>query len=209
LVDAKKANAEDFYNYSQCLKANNKYGEAEMALKEYAKLGKGEIRATEINANGNTVEKIKAQKPFFELNTITGNSNKADFSPYYVSDNKVVFASNRKAHSLSSKNIHTYNEENFLDLYESTPDANGNLTEVKKYVKKLNTRFHEGTICLNKAGNLMYFTRNNYNNAKVTTSDQGVNNLQLFKAVKVGENWVEEKLSFNEIIQLWASYAIF
>ncbi len=198
LMDTRNATAEDAYNYAQCLKANNKYGEAEMVAKEYATMGKGEVRAIEIAANGNTVEKIKAQKPYFELNAITGNSKKADFSPYFISDNKVVFASNRKAHSLSSKNIHTYNGENFLDLYESTPDANGNLTEVKKYVKKLNTRFHEGTICLNKAGTVMYFTRNNYNNAKVTTSDQGVNNLQLFKAVKVGENWVEEKLAFND-----------
>jgi outer membrane protein OmpA-like peptidoglycan-associated protein len=197
LVDGNKANAEDVFNYAQCLKANNKYGEAEQALNNYSNMAKGQVRATEINNKTITVAKIQAQKPYFELNKISGNSKKADFSPYYLNDNTVLFASNRKG-SLASKNIHTYNEENFLDLYQATPDASGNLTEVKKYTKTLNTRFHEGTICLNKAGDVMFFTRNNYANAVVTKSDQGVNNLQLFKAKKVGSAWVEEKLPFND-----------
>jgi outer membrane protein OmpA-like peptidoglycan-associated protein len=198
LYDAGKSNPEDVYNYAQCLKANNKYSEAEVVASKYAAVGKGEIRASEIASKTNTVDKIKAQKPYFELNKITGNSKKADFSPYFLNDNTVLFASNRKAHSLSSKNLHTYNNENFLDLYQAKPDANGNLTEVKRFTKNLNTRFHEGTICLNKAGDVMFFTRNNYANTVVTKSDQGVNNLQLFKAKKVGETWVEEKLPFND-----------
>jgi outer membrane protein OmpA-like peptidoglycan-associated protein len=198
LVDGSKANADDVFNYAQCLKANNKYSEAEQALNNYAAMSKGEVRATEISSKTNSVDKIKAQKPYFEVNKITGNSKKADFSPYYLNDNTVLFASNRKGHSLSSKNVHTYNEENFLDLYQATPDANGNLGDVKKFTKNLNTRFHEGTICLNKAGDVMFFTRNNYANTVITKSDQGVNNLQLFKAKKVGETWVEEKLPFND-----------
>ncbi|MGL5077521.1 MAG: hypothetical protein ACRDBG_17075, partial [Waterburya sp.] len=197
LVDANKANAEDTYNYAQCLKANNKYGEAEQVLTNYSSMAKGQIRASKQGDKSNTVSKIQAQKPYFELNKITGNSPKADFSPYYLNDNTVLFASNRKG-SLASKNIHTYNNENFLDLYQATPDGSGNLTNVKKYTKSLNSRFHEGTVCLNKAGDVMFFTRNNYANSVVTKSDQGVNNLQLFKAKKVGEKWVEEKLPFND-----------
>jgi outer membrane protein OmpA-like peptidoglycan-associated protein len=198
LVDANKANSEDIYNYAQCLKANNKYSEADAALMNYSSMSKSEVRAKEISSKSNTVDKIKAQKPYFEVNKITGNSSKADFSPYYLNENTVLFASNRKGNSVASKNIHSYNENNFLDLYQAIPDASGNLTEVKKFNKKLNTRFHEGTVCFNRAGTVMFFTRNNYANSVVTKSDQGVNNLQLFKASKIGETWVEQKLPFND-----------
>ncbi len=125
------------------------------------------------------------------------NNKYSNFGPSYYGD-KVIFASPTKRNYII-KNIWTPNEQPYLDLYEGTMQAGGELKDVQKFSNKLNTKYHEGDVCFTKDLKRVYFTRNNYYKRKYVADTLGVNRLQLYTAV-VGEEgeWSDvQPLPFN------------
>ena len=195
LVDAGKAEPEELYSYSQILKANGKYNEADAVLNNFYSIKSTDTRGKEYNRSKGILEKIKKEKPFFKITQIEGNSSDADFGTCYFND-KIVFASARKK-NLAVSNLHSWDNQSFLDLYSADKDGSSNLKNIQQLNKKINSKFHEGPACYALDGKTMFFTRNNFFKNKIQKSAEGVNNLELFRAKLINNKWEEEKLPFN------------
>ena len=195
LATKQSASVQVIYYYAQALRFNGKYAESNVQMTRFYQLSGSDTRAKEFSADPNFTETIQAQQPYFELKTLNVNSDKSDFGACYFGG-KVVFASARP-YRVSKQNFHTYNGSPFLDMYEATRESDGQLNNVTLLNSKVSTKYHEGPACFTADGNTMYFTRNNYFQGKYRKSSQGVNNLKIFRASLVANEWVEENLSIN------------
>jgi outer membrane protein OmpA-like peptidoglycan-associated protein len=195
LYKENKASAEETYSYAQVLKANGKDVEAEQVMQKFHDLNTRDSRALEYEKKKPELAKLKADKPYFTVAGIQGNSAEADFSPTFWND-KVLFVSGRNP-SLANVTLHTWNNKPFLNLYTATKDGSNNLTEIHKFAGSVNTKYHEGPSVFTKDGKTLYFTRNNYFKHKYKNSTKGVNMLELYRAVNKDGNWVQEKLNID------------
>jgi outer membrane protein OmpA-like peptidoglycan-associated protein/tetratricopeptide (TPR) repeat protein len=195
LYESGKADAEEIYAYAQTLKSNGKYKEAEQVLDKFYFQNKSDTRGLEHTSKKGTLDKILNEKPYFDIKNLDVNTKMADFSTAYSGD-KVVFASNRGRNS-SIVTEHTWNEQPFLDLYEASKDAQGNLSMPKKLSKRVNTKYHEGPAAYSADGKYIYITRNNFFNSQYKKSSKGVNNLKLYRGKQVNNEWVFEDFPFN------------
>ena len=95
----------------------------------------------------------QTQNTDIELQSASFNTSEAEFSAVYV-DNDIIYVSDKK----SSYPINRYNSENgryFCQFYTDSKDD-----IIKSLVKKLNTKFHEGQVCLNSDKTLAFYTKN-------------------------------------------------
>ena len=190
-----KADSEETYAYAQCLKWVGNYEKADEVMNQFASSNPSDLRAVDFKKNKAAFDKIKSQAPKFELKNLGINTNFADFGPAYRGK-EIIFASAGKGGG-SVKRVHTWNGEPFLNLYSGELN-NGEISKVKTFRKKINTKYHEGPACFSTDGNTMYFTRNNYFDKKFGKDKKGVNNLKLFKSIYKDEEWqAEEMLPFN------------
>ncbi len=68
----------------------------------------------------------------------------------------------------------------------------------RQFSRSLNTKYHEGPATFSADGTQIIFTRNNYNNGKVKTSEENVNKLKLYTARQVNGEWTTiTELPFN------------
>lgn len=88
--------------------------------------------------------------------------------------------------------------EGFTNLYKSTIDSDGVLTNVRRAFKNLSTKFHEATPAFTKDGKTVYFTRNNYNNGKRGMNASETTLLKIYKAILKDDKWIDPvALPFN------------
>ena len=180
LMNYSEVNAEDMYHYSEILKINKKYKEADEWLVNYKEKKKEDSRAKRKLANNNYSE-MAVDKGQFNLFLITKNEKNADFGAA-LWNNKIVFASSREIEGEIIKRQYNWDNQPFLDMYVADRKSDGQLTTPKQFHKELNTRYHEGPACFNMDGSQMYFTRNNYYQKKAKASQKGVNHLMIFIA---------------------------
>lgn len=193
VVKSEEKSPEDIYNYAAILSKNGKHGESEKWMKQYESVATSDSRAKQYSAKPSFYKTLLKDQGRFDIKNIAVNSAQEDFGPTYYKD-KVVFASSREG-VVPIKRTWNWNGLPFLDMYEATPDAENELSEIQELLKgKKNNKYHEGPVTFNKEGNYMVFTRNNY---KGKSSD-GVVKLQLFSAELVDDKWGKEQaLPYN------------
>jgi outer membrane protein OmpA-like peptidoglycan-associated protein len=109
----------------------------------------------------------------------------------------VVFTSARDTGNFSKK-IHTWTGENFTNLFVADLSNEGALSNVDKYGKKLNSKFHESTPVFTKDGKTVYFTRNNFNDGKKGKDANRITLLKIYKATLEDSTWNNiTELPFN------------
>jgi outer membrane protein OmpA-like peptidoglycan-associated protein len=182
-------------HYSEALRADGKYSESQLWMGKYYEQKGDDIRAKQYYDNADYYTKINSQMPYFSIRNLEANTAQSDFGTAFFND-KIVFASARVT-NVSVKNIHTWNNAPYLNLFIANRDGDGNLTGVSELNKNINTRYHEGPACFSADGKTIYFTRNNYFHKKFHKDKQGINNLKIFRAVNVNGEWKEEDLSIN------------
>lgn len=184
--------ADYVYRYALSLKSNQLYDASNKVMDRFIEM-KGEDYRSKLYVNErNYLQEIEAQSGRFELVNIGFNSELSDFAPtFYQGD--LVIASNR-AKRASSKRLHDWNEQPFLDLYLM---SGNDLEKSNKLDKNINTKYHESTAIFTKDGNTIYFTRNNYYKNDFKTDDAGLNRLKLLRGKRNGESWDIEELPFN------------
>ncbi|MDQ3108685.1 MAG: carboxypeptidase regulatory-like domain-containing protein, partial [Bacteroidota bacterium] len=182
-------------HYAEALRANGKYVESESWMQKYFAVRGDDMRAKLYMSNAQYFETLKAQQPYFSLSNLDVNTPQSDFGTAFYNGN-IIFASSR-LDKVSVKNVHTWNEMPFLNLYVANRDGQGNLSKVIALNEKLNTRYHEGPACFSADGKVLYFTRNNYFKKKFRKDTKGINNLKIFRATTNNGTWQEENLSIN------------
>lgn len=177
LIDRKVSQPEDVFNYSQALKSNGKYLQAEQWLKEYSELRPEDGR---VNLQVSLLEYIKflmRDSTKYDILNTSINTIGSDMGPAFYND-RLVFSST----SIGSKASVTYkwNELPYLNMYSAKISANGDLSNVEPFAPKLKTSYHDGPVSIDQKRGIIYLTRNNYSKGKTGQSREGIVNLKIF-----------------------------
>lgn len=183
-----KAAAETYYHYAQTLKSLGNYQEANKQMDVFAKMMPKDERAKEHLANPNYIPSLSSTTKLFDVaETNIKSKGQSDFGAVLTNDNTLYFASTRNSSNKTDK----WNEQPYLDIYQSTRDANGNFSEPTP-VRELNTPFHDGPVTLSADGNTMFFARDGHSEGqyeKDKKSNTKVGQQGIYKATKVGGKW--------------------
>ena len=187
---------ECYYRYAQSLKSIKEYEKADEMMAKFNKENGNDLRAKLANTQKDYLEVIKKNSGRYVIENAGINSKYSDYGSTYYKGN-LVFTSARDTGSFV-KRMDPWTGEGFTNLYESTIDSDGALTNVRRAFNKLKTKFHESTPVFTKDGKTVYFTRNNYNDGKRGKDAKETTLLKIYKATLNGEKWEDIiELSFN------------
>lgn len=188
--------AEYLYRYSQCLKAAENYTKANEYLSKFSQMTTKDARSQLYSQNPNYLEDIKEQSDRYTIENAGINSEFSDYGAALYKQ-QLIFASTRDTGSVSNIK-HKWTNQSFTNLYTSTIEDDGNLSQPVAFSSKINSKFHESTPVFTKDGTTMYFTRNNFNKGKTKKDDDKVVLLKLYKATLNGSKWENVvELPFN------------
>ena len=136
----------------------------------------------------------------YTVNGVSVNTKLSDFGTAFFGKNKVIFASPKDNISITRIKWEGNNQP-FLDLYIGDIDENGEITNKKRVIGDINTKYHEGVVSFTKDKKTVYFSANDYLKKRYRTDSTGTNNIQLFKAKVTSKGeWVNViKLPFNDL----------
>ncbi|MFV8336476.1 OmpA family protein [Flavobacterium sp. RSP29] len=181
-----KQDPETYYRYAQMLKSNGKYAEFNAQMKIFSSLVPDDQRAKQFNKNPNYRQELLNKEKLFVVDEILINSQRSDFGANLYGD-ILYFASARN----ENNKIYGWNNEPFLDIYQSTYNADGSYSEPIP-VNELNSRFHEGPVTMTKEGNAVYFSSESFKDKlfeKDKTHKLKFGQVNLYKAVKEKGKW--------------------
>jgi outer membrane protein OmpA-like peptidoglycan-associated protein len=175
----------EYIRYSMLLCSEAKYSEAEeKLLKSEALFGLDSLtrRMKQELAKfiGSTFKPAN-----FLVKEIKGNSTKSEISVFPIDSVTAVFSSTRKQ-KVTIRRYNAINNEPMYDLFIANYDTTG-FSNVKRFDE--NTKFHEGSSCIDTLNGLFYFTRNNYVNGEIQRDSLGNMLLKLYQA-----NFIKGKL---------------
>lgn len=187
--------AETYYRYAQVLKSNGKYAEANVQMKAFATMVPNDQRTKEFIANPDYLTELINKEKLFEVNKISLNSNRSDFGAVLYGE-VLYFASARN----ESNKTYGWNDEPFLDIYQSAYNENKKYSEPIP-VTELNSTFHEGPLTMTKDGNTIYFSSESLKDKlfeKDSAKKLKFGQVNLYKANKENGKWgVITPLPFN------------
>ncbi len=198
LINTGKYNASDLYSLASVLQMNKKYEEASSWMQKYAQRNPADSRGRRFVENPTYYEELIVIDTTVSLNNLAINTKYQDFSPTYYKKDKVAFASSRDDSYFVNRKWNGNNQP-FLDLYIADLQDNNVLSNVRKFSKKVNKKFHDAPATFNKDGNVMIITRNNYEKIIAKKGKVCDNNLMLYESILSDKQvWSNpEKLSFN------------
>lgn len=180
---------EYYFRFAQTLRALKNYDKADEMMSKFNELNGGDLRAELFTEEPDYLRNIDYIKSTYTIQDIRSiNSRYSDFAPTEY-EGKLIFASSRDTGGISKKR-HKWNNEPFLDLYETEiGEASNSFSKPKNFSRQLNSKFHESTTTFSKDGNTVYFTRNNFNNGNYRKSKSGTNKLKIYKSTKRNGKW--------------------
>ncbi|MCB0706025.1 MAG: OmpA family protein [Saprospiraceae bacterium] len=126
-------------------------------------------------------------------NSVLINTEHLDFSPAFY-QNGIVYVSSRYQNGPIDKKI----GETFFELFYAELDKEGNPLEPQDFSVNVNSQTHEGPVTFNKAGNRIYFTRNNMHKGVRQADSRDVTRLKIYEAEKGVFDWENvRELPFN------------
>lgn len=183
---ATKQDAETYYKFAQSLKSNGKYTLADAQMKTFAGLVPDDQRSKLFLKNPNYLTELLKKEKLFVVEKVSINSQRSDFGANLY-DDILYFASARN----ESNKIYGWNNEPYLDIYQSTYNANGSYSEPVP-VTELNTKFHEGPVSLTNDGTVAYFSGESFNDklfVRDKTHKLKFGQVSLHKATKENGKW--------------------
>jgi outer membrane protein OmpA-like peptidoglycan-associated protein/tetratricopeptide (TPR) repeat protein len=187
LAAKESQDAEFYWKYAQMLKANGKYEEANKQMAVFAQKAPNDKRAVNFKSNPNYLSKLLDKQKAFNVKTLKINSEKTDFGGFLDNESQLYFVSSRN----KTKRTDGWNEEPYLDIYRVTYTLDGNFGKVEEQAD-LNTKWHDGPVCIAPDGKTMYFARDSHAEKKFE-KDKKLNakfgQVNLYRATKNGEKW--------------------
>lgn len=187
--------ADYMYRYAQSLKSSKEYEASDVWMQKYQAAKITDVRAKKIANNPDYMKKIESNSGRYEVKTLSLNSTSSDFAPSFKGE-QLVFSTARDSGTVS-RNIHTWNNKPFTNLYAATSSGNGDFGSASK-LSSLNKKTHETSAVFTKDGSTVYFTRNNSENGKFSRDEDGVSRLKIYRANLSDGNWSNiTELPFN------------
>lgn len=191
-----KQDSETYYRYAQMLKSEGKYEESNKQMQQFANMEPNDQRAIDFKKDPNYLPKLKSQQKLFDEQIMTINSDKSDFGAVLTNDNVLYFATARN----TGGKKYGWNEEPFLDLYQSIQNTDGTFSEPTP-VSEINTQFHDGPATVSADGNTMYFASESFKEKEFIRDRENklkIGQVYLYKATKENGKWTNiQSLPFN------------
>lgn len=196
VVEQQNVPVDYFYKYAQALRGTKDYKESRVWMKRFKTVG-GEINSDKFLNDADFITAIYNAKQQYFLKPINFNSKYSDFGAF-EHEGTLYFASSRNEGAIT-KHRYGWNEEPFLDIYQTSASSNDSIVNHKSKIKgDVNSVFHEGPLTITKDGKTMYFSRNDYNKKVLGKNEEGITNLKIYKATLVDDKWTQiEELPFN------------
>jgi outer membrane protein OmpA-like peptidoglycan-associated protein len=193
VVKGKTVKAEPVYNYAQSLKANGKFSDYNIAMKQFAALAPNDSRAIEFMKNPNYVPMLMERHKFSATNMKDINTEYSEFGGIVIGKD-FYFSSARN----TTRKKYGWNEEPYLDIYIAE-DVGGTIKNAELLKnKEINTKYHEGNVAITADGKRMYFDRNDYYRGKYDKSEEGINQINLYYTEWVAGAWKDvQSVAFN------------
>lgn len=174
------------YRYAQVLKSNKKYEEANKQMMLFSSKLPTDNRGIAFDKEPDYLSRLNSIDDAFEIQKIEINSDHSDFGGVLYK-NTLYFVSSRNL----SNTIYGWNNEPFLDIYQSNYDNDGKFS-APILVEELNTKYNEGPVTITKDGNTVYFSTESFNDNlidknKVKKLNYG--QVNIFKATNVDGKW--------------------
>ena len=196
LIDKREDEPEDLFNYSQALKSNGKYLEAEQWLQEYADFRPEDGR---VNVQASLLEYIKhlhKDSSRYVIRPLSVNTEGSEIGPAYYRD-QMIFSSTHGGNGAVSRK-YKWNELPYLDLYFGDIAADGDLVNVKPFAPKLKTSYHDGPVSFDLHEDKLFITRNNVGKTGANKGKEGEVNLKILLGGKEDDKWeYRGELPFN------------
>jgi tetratricopeptide (TPR) repeat protein len=193
-----------FLRYAQVLSQNEKYLESQKWYAQYLLARRSDVSADNNMTSLSKLPSLFGDSSQVSVQSLLINTRYEDFSPTFYK-NGIVFASGRPSTG-AKKYIFGWNNGAFLDLYyTSNPDLKVLTTAIGKKSRAnerairqssamrlqgdVNSVYHEGPATFSASGDKMFFTRNNYNQKKFKTDNQGISRLKIYQAKSEGNQW--------------------
>lgn len=194
LIQIEERQMADYYEYAQLLRINGNMEESKKWLEKYIQLAPDDKRAVNQYNQLNELIELKDKIKRIEVKEVDGNTRFTDMTAAYYND-RLVFSSAKDSFSMVRNNFE-WNDQPFLNLFETKPNPKSDFSGSIPFSTKLNTRVHEGPVIFTSDYKTIYFTRNGHISGKKNKSPNGVNNLQIFISSFDGKEW-SEPVSFQ------------
>ncbi|MCG9794053.1 OmpA family protein [Flavobacterium algicola] len=188
---------DDYFRYSESLKASGNYSEANKIYLDYLTNTNNEFEKSIFGKNIKILANITALGKRFEIKNLAINTPNSEFGGFLLKKN-LVFSGVMDNNGLFDKKF-KWNNEKYLDLVAVPFDKiNSADAVVNLFSNEIKTSMHESNAVFTKDGKTMYFTRNNYKKGRRAKNKDRVSNLQIFKAEFINDQWSNiTSLSFN------------
>ena len=188
--------AETYYRYAQMLKAQGQYEAANAQMQKFAAADPSDQRAIEFKKDPNYLPKLKSQAKLYDQKSLAINSEKSDFGAFLSNENILYFASARN----KARKTYGWNEEPFLDLYQSVSNSDGTFAEPTT-VGSINTQYHDGPATISADGKTMYFASESFKEQEFKKDKKNrlkMGQVYIYKATREGDGWGNIKeVGFN------------
>lgn len=196
IVELPESEPANMFYYGKILMSQEKYEEAKKWFSSYLQKVPDDFVAEMLLVSCNSISSFKEDTTLFTIKEANIPEIATAFAqvPY---GKGIVFSADK----IAFKNSTTANwtGRSYLDIYFSQKDDNGKWMSPALLRGTVNGQYHEGPACFNQKGDVVYFTRSNYfKKKKLIKSSKDENNLKLFRAELVGDNWTNvTELPFN------------
>ena len=189
--------ADYYFRYAQALRSSGNSELADQMMERFTAMSRAmaDARAALYEADRDYMAEIEANSGRYDTAAFGYNSRFSDFAPAFYKSG-LLFSSDRDTGNLA-RYRHTWNQRDFLDLYEVNTDSASGRKPLK--VAGVNTRYHESTSVISPDGATLYFTRTNLVDDKRAADAEGMVRLKIYRARLIDGVWggVEE-LPFND-----------
>ncbi len=197
LISKGNAQPEDLFNYSQALKSNGKYKEAEKCLTTYAGLRPNDSRVNIETSLLEYIQDLHRNPNRYEIRPVSLNTKGSELGATFY-HNQLVFSSTKMMNGISGPK-YKWNELPYFNLFIGDQAPNGDIINVEKFAPKLGTSYHDGPVAFDTKNDRVYITRNNVGKGGGATKGvQGDIKLKILFGGKEKDEWeYRGEFSFN------------
>lgn len=171
------------------LQKQKDYDEAQIYMKKYlSKIPNANNQS--ISNLDNYIATLKKDSLRYQINHLGFNTSFDEYAPVFYGD-EIVFSSNRPTLGLiKSKDIRT--GDSFYHLYKIIENKINDSKATSIFSPNLVSKYNDGSVSFNSDLTTLFLTRN------TTDKKDGLNNLDLFVAIKKGDEWSKDvQVLFN------------
>ena len=184
----KEVSEEYYFRFSQTLKANGSYAEANQVTRNYFSNSGNPQDIASLDKELKTLENVTAIGERYKIKNLEINTVNSEFGAVKNGEN-LIFSAVKKEPGFFDK-VYKWNNEGYLNLvtipvkYSTVKDS-----IAKPFSQEINTKMHESNAVFSADGKTIYFTRNNTKNGSRAKNKEKISNLQIYKAELVNGKW--------------------